>query len=561
MEEIESLIEAAKRSDAKAYTAIVERFADMAYGYAYAILGDFHLAEDAAQEAFVEAYYNLPRLREAAAFPKWFRQIVLHRCNRLTRGKKTATMPLGAAEAVPSKEPSPHRVMENNELKRNIIEAIGSLSQPLREVTTLFYINGYSHSEISEFLDVPVNTVKSRLSSSRKHLKERMINMVKQTFDEHKLPDSFARKVIEGVPRVKYFSGGKNCPESYTFPSCLSACLKSMGEDYGGKEVDVHGDKWRLNSGYVFIMGTSGEAFRLFWKPGWNLDNVGVIGQETEPNEFITRAFEATGYAHRIIYKRENDTKAESQFRKEIIESVRDKDRPVIGLGVIGPPECCIVTGYDEEGDILIGWSYFQGTAEFKTGIDFEPSGYFRKRDWFKDTWAIICIGEKKESPVLRDIYRKAMRWAIELAGRPKINLGGERHNGLSAYKAWSETILNDDDFATDDIGILRERYMAHDNAVGMVAEGRWYGAQFLKPVMECEPDMAAEISKAIECYEAEHGLMWRNWGLVGGIGRSDDKVKKFAEPAVRRQIAEIILEAREKEAEAIRHLELALAK
>jgi len=237
MEEIESLIEAAKRSNIKAYAAIVERFADMAYGYAYAIVGDFHLAEDAAQEAFVEAYYNLSRIKEAAAFPGWFRQIVLHRCNRLSRGKRVATMPLNEAQAVPSKEPSPHRIMENKELKDNIIKAIGSLSQPLREATTLFYINGYSHSEISEFLDVPVNTVKSRLSASRKHLKERMMHMVKQTFDEHKLPDNFARKVIEGVPRVEYFSGGKNCPESYTFPSCLSACLKSMARTMGIKKL------------------------------------------------------------------------------------------------------------------------------------------------------------------------------------------------------------------------------------------------------------------------------------------------------------------------------------
>jgi hypothetical protein len=308
-------------------------------------------------------------------------------------------------------------------------------------------------------------------------------------------------------------------------------------------------------------MGTSGEAFRLFWKTGWNLDNVGVIGEETEPNEFIARAFEATGYAHRIIYKNKKDAKAESQFRKDIIESVRDKGRPVIGLGVIGPPECCIITGYDEDGDVLIGWSYFQGTAELKDGIDFEPSGYFRKRDWFKGTWAIITIGEKQKKPPKREVYRKALSWAIELAKKPKINLGGERHNGLSAYKEWSKTILKDEDFASEDIGILRERYMAHDTAVGMVAEGRWYGAQFLKQMIEDVPETAEEVNKAIECYEAEHGLMWKNWGLVGGLGHSKEKVKKFAEPAIRRQIAEIILEARDKEAEAIKHLEAALTK
>lgn len=69
------------------------------------------------------------------------------------------------------------------------------------------------------------------------------------------------------------------------------------------------------------------------------------------------------------------------------------------------------------------------------------------------------------------------------------------------------------------------------------------------------------EISKAIGCYEEQHGLMWKNWGLVGGFGYSDDKARKFAEPDIQRQISTIILEAREKEAEAIKHLERALKK
>ena len=79
--------------------------------------------------------------------------------------------------------------------------------------------------------------------------------------------------------------------------------------------------------------------------------------------------------------------------------------------------------------------------------------------------------------------------------------------------------------------------------------------------MVEYEPDMAEEISKAIECYESEHGLMWKSWELVGGIGHSDDKVKKFTDPATRRQIASIILEAREKDVQAIEHLERALAR
>ena len=73
--ELESLIAASRSGDMNSFARIVRQFQDMAYGYAYAILGDFHLAQDAAQEAFVEAYYNLTKLQDAAAFSGWFRQI------------------------------------------------------------------------------------------------------------------------------------------------------------------------------------------------------------------------------------------------------------------------------------------------------------------------------------------------------------------------------------------------------------------------------------------------------------------------------------------------------
>ena len=69
MEEIESLVITAADPGAplakrlSAFGQIVQRFQDLAYGCAYAILGDFHLAEDAAREAFLAAYRQLPQLR------------------------------------------------------------------------------------------------------------------------------------------------------------------------------------------------------------------------------------------------------------------------------------------------------------------------------------------------------------------------------------------------------------------------------------------------------------------------------------------------------------------
>ena len=79
----------------------------MAYGCAYSVLGDLELAEDAAQEAFLEAWRNLGKLRNPAAFPGWFRRIVRFRCSRLVRGKRVTTVPLEAAGEVSAPGPSP----------------------------------------------------------------------------------------------------------------------------------------------------------------------------------------------------------------------------------------------------------------------------------------------------------------------------------------------------------------------------------------------------------------------------------------------------------------------
>ncbi|MHC4717479.1 MAG: RNA polymerase sigma factor, partial [Planctomycetota bacterium] len=175
MESLEPLILSARAGDLSAYGLIVGRFQDMAYGYAYSILGDFHLAEDAAQEAFLEAYVHLGSLRCPAAFPGWFRRIVFKHCDRLRRRRGVRTVPLDKAAAVASPEPPPSRSAQDRETGAGVLEAVRSLPDGQRTVTTLFYIDGYSHDDIAEFLDVPVGTVKSRLHASRKRLKERLV--------------------------------------------------------------------------------------------------------------------------------------------------------------------------------------------------------------------------------------------------------------------------------------------------------------------------------------------------------------------------------------------------
>ena len=102
MEELKSVVLRAQSGDLDSYGELVRRFQDMAYGYAYSILGDFHLAEDAAQEAFIQAYRNLESLQQPIAFPGWFRTIVFKHCDRLTRRRRVSQAPLEVASGIES---------------------------------------------------------------------------------------------------------------------------------------------------------------------------------------------------------------------------------------------------------------------------------------------------------------------------------------------------------------------------------------------------------------------------------------------------------------------------
>ena len=192
-----SLVEKAKAGDIDAFGELVTRFQDMAYGCAYAVLGDFHLAQDAAQEAFLEAYRSLPRIEDPNAFPGWFRRIVLHRCNRLTRRKRVPAQPIDAAASVASPQPDPAATAERRELRDTVLAAIRGLPENDRMVTALYYIDGYSQQDVADFLEVPVTTVNNRLHSARERLKERMVAMVEDELKAQRPGPELRQAVID----------------------------------------------------------------------------------------------------------------------------------------------------------------------------------------------------------------------------------------------------------------------------------------------------------------------------------------------------------------------------
>ncbi|MDF2720195.1 MAG: DNA-directed polymerase subunit sigma [Paenibacillus sp.] len=164
-------IEAARLGDRESFGLIVRRFTPMAYAVAYERLRDSHLAEDAVQEAFTEAFLHIDKLRDPEAFPGWFKAIVVRQCHRLLRRKRHWTLPLDEIAQIAGVQASLSDIVERKELQRLLHTAIASLSANMRVAVQLFYFYGYTLQEISHTLGTPIPVLKKRLFDARRKLK------------------------------------------------------------------------------------------------------------------------------------------------------------------------------------------------------------------------------------------------------------------------------------------------------------------------------------------------------------------------------------------------------
>jgi F-type H+/Na+-transporting ATPase subunit beta len=189
--ELRDWVALAQGGDKEAFSEVVKRCQDMAYGIAYAMLGDTGLAQDAAQEAFIAAYLNLAALREPAAFLGWFRRVVIKHSDRERRSLKPSH-PLDESAEPSTAVLDPMRTVEASENKSAIHKAIAELPAIQRQIITLFYLRDYSQKEIEEFLELPVSTIKKHLFTARKKLKGRLETMVETQIQSNRPSQSGA---------------------------------------------------------------------------------------------------------------------------------------------------------------------------------------------------------------------------------------------------------------------------------------------------------------------------------------------------------------------------------
>lgn len=155
------------------YQKLMQRHQDSAFRIAYRIMGRREEAEDAVQEAFLNAYRSLASYSGRNKFGAWMRRIVINACLR----KATNEIPCDDLDAV-SEQQFTHSPVEAETIKNihhsAIKRAIDGLPFIYRTVVVLRYMEDLSYAEIAEAIEEPVTTVQTRLHRAKRILNERL---------------------------------------------------------------------------------------------------------------------------------------------------------------------------------------------------------------------------------------------------------------------------------------------------------------------------------------------------------------------------------------------------
>ncbi|MBM7578495.1 RNA polymerase sigma factor SigW [Jeotgalibacillus terrae] len=180
---VKKRIQQVRKGDQDAFGEIVELFKDRVYHVCFRMLGNRHEAEDIAQEAFIRAYTNIHTFDIDRKFSTWLFRIATNLCIDRIRKKKpdyyldaevSGTDGLTMYSQVETDDPLPEEEVESMELQESIQKEISRLPDKYRSVIVLKYIEELSLKEISEILELPIGTVKTRIHRGREALRKQL---------------------------------------------------------------------------------------------------------------------------------------------------------------------------------------------------------------------------------------------------------------------------------------------------------------------------------------------------------------------------------------------------
>jgi len=182
-----ALVERVKRGDVRAFEMLVVKYQRRIERLIGRMVRDVDLVADIAQETFIRAYRALPQFRAESAFYTWLYRIAVNTAKKalvdMKRDPIVVNSALGAGEDDdetyrPGMEPTdgetPEALLASKEIAATVNAAIADLSEDLRQAITLREIEGLSYEEISDVMNCPIGTVRSRIFRAREAIAERL---------------------------------------------------------------------------------------------------------------------------------------------------------------------------------------------------------------------------------------------------------------------------------------------------------------------------------------------------------------------------------------------------
>lgn len=178
------LIERSRKGDRSAFDALVVRYQDRAYKYAFRLVRDPNEAADIVADSFVRVYNALHHFRGQSAFSTWLYRIVTNcfldarkKVKNKTHLSLEQTMSVEDGEIqrqIEDPAEGPEAILEKNAREDAVQFALGDMPEFQKAMLVMYHVEGLSYEEISDSLDLPIGTVKSRLNRARVALRDKL---------------------------------------------------------------------------------------------------------------------------------------------------------------------------------------------------------------------------------------------------------------------------------------------------------------------------------------------------------------------------------------------------
>ena len=196
--------------DKEAFAALVNRYQKRVHAIAWRKINDYHIAEDIAQEAFIQVYEKLSTLRNPKQFDGWLYVIVNRLCidwikkNKLNIQSLQNTPKETLEEAFYMDYESKHQEMETVEHYREIVQKLlNKLPESERTVFTLYHLGDMTAKEVAKTLGISVNTVKSKLRRARNRLRLKEELLPSETLRSLQLSTDLTENIMKKVDTLK----------------------------------------------------------------------------------------------------------------------------------------------------------------------------------------------------------------------------------------------------------------------------------------------------------------------------------------------------------------------